>query len=159
MAGDGAFRNDGFLERRPISQTKTVTMKSASDERSWRLGRKQVKSYHQRTLEGNGFNVPPEDALQNANYHGDCPPFLCLAPLGPDYPSNRSKWIKMFILSCRLDGEMGHCMKHYGSEHGALDFNPATYPDPSAVQITDVLSRALLVTANWNCITMTFLPV
>ncbi|KAL4788938.1 hypothetical protein BDV19DRAFT_395517 [Aspergillus venezuelensis] len=62
---------------------------------------------------------------------------------------------KLFILSSRLDGEMGHCMDHYGSENGALDLNPARYPDPSAVQISDALLGALLEMANWNCITMT----
>ncbi|KAL4948938.1 hypothetical protein BDW69DRAFT_188795 [Aspergillus filifer] len=35
-------------------------------------------------------------------------------------------------------------MDHYGSEHGALDLNPASYPDPSAVLTADVLPRALL---------------
>ncbi|KAL4740365.1 hypothetical protein BDV11DRAFT_169132 [Aspergillus similis] len=112
-------------------------------------------SYHQRALLRNGFNLPPKDAMQNANYPGDCPRFLCLPPLGPEYPSNRSKWIKLYILSCRLDGELSHCMDYYGSEHGAVDLNPATYPNLSAVQITDVLPRAMLEMANWNCITMT----
>ncbi|RDW76858.1 uncharacterized protein DSM5745_06850 [Aspergillus mulundensis] len=112
-------------------------------------------AYHQRALQRTGFNLPPEDATQNADYPGDCPDFLCLAPLGPDHRSNRSKWIKLFLLSCRLDGEMGHCLDQYGSEHGGLTLNPASHPDPSAVQVTDVLPRALLETANWNCITMT----
>ncbi|KAL4973092.1 hypothetical protein BDW66DRAFT_154095 [Aspergillus desertorum] len=46
-------------------------------------------------------------------------------------------------------------MDYYGSEHGAIDLNPATYPNPSTVQITDVLPPAMLEMANWNCITMT----
>lgn len=50
---------------------------------------------------------------------------------------------------------MGHCLDRFGSKHGSINLNPATYPDPTVVQITDVLPRALLEPANWNCITMT----
>ncbi|KAL4899864.1 hypothetical protein BDW74DRAFT_162861 [Aspergillus multicolor] len=50
---------------------------------------------------------------------------------------------------------MGHCMDQYGSQHGGITLNPASHPDPSVVQITDVLPRALLEPANWNAVAMT----
>lgn len=79
--------------------------------------------------------------------------FLCLAPLCPSYRSNLSKWIKLYILSCRLDGEPGHCLTDYS--HSGVDPNPSTFPDPSTFQITDVLPSIYLETANFNTVTMT----
>ncbi|RDK41153.1 hypothetical protein M752DRAFT_284646 [Aspergillus phoenicis ATCC 13157] len=66
---------------------------------------------------------------------------------------NRSRWIKLYILSCRIDGDMDSCLGHLGSRDGAIDVNPATH-DLSAVQITDVLTRDILEMANLNFMTM-----
>jgi hypothetical protein len=46
-------------------------------------------------------------------------------------------------------------MDGIGANHGGIDPNPATFPDPSSVQITDVLPRAYLEMASFNGITMT----
>ncbi|KAL3454338.1 hypothetical protein BJX65DRAFT_291864 [Aspergillus insuetus] len=103
-------------------------------------------------------NVPNEDEeyeLRKPRISWPLPYFLCLAPLGAENRSNRSKWIKLCILSCRLDGEMGHCLEHYGDPHGGIDLNPATFPDPSTVQITDVLPRAILEQADLRLMLMT----
>ncbi|RAO67698.1 uncharacterized protein BHQ10_003710 [Talaromyces amestolkiae] len=110
-------------------------------------------SYHQRAPVRDALAYP-EPALRNV--HKFYPPyarFMCLAPLGPSYRSNLSKWIKLYILSCRLDGEMGHCL--LVDSHIGVDPNPATFPDPSTFQITDVLPWMFLETANFNTITMT----
>lgn len=49
---------------------------------------------------------------------------------------------------------MDSCLGHFGSRDGAIDVNPATH-DPSAVQITDVLTRDILEMANLDFMTMT----
>lgn len=78
---------------------------------------------------------------------------MCLAALGSSYCSNLSKWIKLYILSCRLDGEMGHCLLDY--DHFGVDPNPATFPDPFTFQITDFLPWLFLEMANFDAMTMT----
>jgi hypothetical protein len=69
----------------------------------------------------------PKEILDNSHLYYDSPSFMCLAPLGPSNRSNRSKWIKLYIQSCRLDSEMGHCRDSYGSDHGGIDPNPAAF--------------------------------
>ncbi|KAJ5552344.1 hypothetical protein N7494_001722 [Penicillium frequentans] len=122
---------------------------------SWAKASQEFRdSYHQRAPARNAMDYP-SDAVRNAHLYYDTPSFVCLPPLGLSFPSNQSKWIKLYILSCRLDGEMDHCMQSHGARHGSLDPNPATISDPTKVQITDVLPRAFLEMANFAHITMT----
>ncbi|GFF59043.1 sterol 3-beta-glucosyltransferase [Aspergillus udagawae] len=88
--------------------------------------------------------IPPEIQVDGNDNTREQVDEEAQAPLGPSYRFNQSKWIKLYILSCRLDGELGHCLDRYGSDHGGIDPNPGTFPDPSTVQITDVLPRAIL---------------
>lgn len=80
---------------------------------------------------------------------------MCLAPLSPAYRENLSKWIKLYILSCRLDGELGHCMDMSAKDHCGIDPNPSTFPDPSTFQYKDLLSLLFLEGANFRIMTMT----
>jgi hypothetical protein len=81
--------------------------------------------------------------------------FVCLAPLSGSHRANRSKWIKLYILSCRLDGEIGHCLEPNGAEHTGIDANPATFPDQSTFQYTDLLPFLYLEMANFRGMVMT----
>ncbi|KAJ5918607.1 hypothetical protein N7466_010599 [Penicillium verhagenii] len=115
-------------------------------------------SYHQRAPTRDaiyGASRYPKNALENSHHSYDTPDLICLAPLGPSNPVNRSKWIKLNILAYRLDGEAGHCMNDMGFNHGSLDPNPTTVHDLSNVQLTDILPRALLEMANFEYIAMT----
>ncbi|KAJ5884378.1 hypothetical protein N7504_011950 [Penicillium tannophilum] len=111
-------------------------------------------SYHQRAP-ARGALEYLEIVLRDSLHYYNTPRFVCLAPLGPSNPSNRSKWIKLYILSCRLDGEIGHCMQEFGEDHGGLDPNPATVADMSNVQMSDLLPRAYLEMADFHNMTMT----
>lgn len=50
---------------------------------------------------------------------------------------------------------MDHSLGVWGSSHEGIDPNPATFPDPSTFQTTDVLPLFILEMANFACMTMT----
>lgn len=50
---------------------------------------------------------------------------------------------------------MGHCLGVWGSRHEGIDSNPATFPDPSTFQITDLLPLLILEMANFSYMAMT----
>ncbi|EED22087.1 conserved hypothetical protein [Talaromyces stipitatus ATCC 10500] len=138
--------HDGDYE---VRQRRTLVETWAKADQQFR------DSYHQRAPPGDALAYP-EPALRNVDK--SFPPhdrFMCLAPLSRSYRSNRSKWIKLCILSYRLDGEMEHCLETAGSSNVGVDPNPATFPDPSTFQITDFLPWLILEMANFAAMTMT----
>ncbi|KAJ5933842.1 hypothetical protein N7454_006171 [Penicillium verhagenii] len=146
---DNANDEDGDYEVRQRRSLVETWAKASQEFRD---------SYHQRAPTRDaiyGASRYPKNALESSHHSYDTPDLICLAPLGPSNPVNRSKWIKLNILAYRLDGEAGHCMNDMGFYHGSLDPNPTTVHDLSNVQLTDILPRVLLEMANFEYITMT----
>ncbi|PWY91709.1 hypothetical protein BO94DRAFT_617027 [Aspergillus sclerotioniger CBS 115572] len=113
--------------------------------------------YHNRAplrIPGLTHQAHPEAALSRIAYSYPVGArLICLAPLSEASRSNRSKWIKLYILSCRLDGEMGHCLK--SNPHAGIEPTPATFPEPTTFSMTVFLPWYTLETANFGNIVMT----
>ncbi|KAJ6017264.1 hypothetical protein N7451_000643 [Penicillium sp. IBT 35674x] len=94
---------------------------------TWAKASQEVRnSYHQRAPARGAMEYPETDFRDSLHYY------------------NTPRFIKLYSLSCRLDGEIGHCWQEFGEDHGGLDPNPATVADMSSAQMSDLLPSAYL---------------
>ena len=127
--------NDGEYEARQQRQLVETWGKTTQEFRSASTSKdsdrleilwcwRHEKIYHNRA----SLQIPrfahqayPEAALSSSYSYPVGVRLVYLAPLSEGYRSNRSKWFKFYILSCRLDGEMSHCLE--SNSHAGIDPN------------------------------------